>query len=269
MLLTARIWLVMLMNKTNIAIKKPSLLREVWDFVRLVGEALLIALFIRTFIFGLVFIPTGSMIPTLLVGDYLYVTKYAYGYSKYSFSPFTPPFSGRIFGVEPKLGDIVVFKGEDKIVDYIKRLVGLPGDKVQMKNGVLYINQQQVHKTRIADFELDASNGNKFTVKRYVETLPNGLKHNTLDIGDIPRSDNTEVFIIPEGKYFMMGDNRDNSGDSRFQNSVAMVGFEDIIGRADFLVLSFKSGTSFTQVWKWFDDFRTERMFKSLYSVVE
>lgn len=242
--------------------------KEMWDFGKVIVEALLIAAVIRTFIFGLVVIPSASMVPTLLIGDYLYVTKYAYGYSKHSFPFSAAPFSGRIFGTEPKLGDIVVFRGADKKTDYIKRLVGLPGDKIQMIEGVLHINGRSVPKVKIADFVETDKYGNQKTVQRFLETLPNGVKHNSLDYGDT-RADNTNVFEIPSGHYFMMGDSRDNSNDSRFQDSVRMVAFEDIVGRADFVLLSLANGGSFLEFWNWPDNIRTERMFTSLDKVIE
>ncbi|PCI88679.1 MAG: signal peptidase I [Hyphomicrobiales bacterium] len=242
--------------------------REMWDLIKVIVEALLIAAVIRTFIFGLVVIPSASMVPTLLIGDYLYVTKYAYGYSKHSFPFSAAPFSGRIFGTEPKLGDIVVFRGADKKTDYIKRLVGLPGDKIQMIEGTLHINGRSVPKVKIADFVETDKYGNKKTQQRNLETLPNGVKHNTLDYGST-RADNTNVFEIPSGHYFMMGDSRDNSNDSRFQDSVRMVAFEDIVGRADFVLLSLANGGSFMEFWNWPDNIRTDRMFTSLDKVIE
>lgn len=242
--------------------------KEMWDLIRVVAEALLIAVVVRTFIFGLVIIPSGSMVPTLLVGDYLYVTKYAYGYSKHSFPYSAAPFSGRIFGTEPKLGDIVVFKAADKKTDFIKRLIGLPGDKIQMIDGVLQINGQAVSKVQVADFLETNSFGGSRSVSQYVETLPNGVKHNVLDYGDT-RADDTNIFEIPKGHYFMMGDSRDNSNDSRFQDKVRMVSFEDIIGRADFLLLSLADGSSFLEFWKWPESLRTDRMFQSLDKFVE
>lgn len=257
-----------IMTEDNAA-ETQSFAKELWDLIKVIVEALLIAVVIRTFIFGLVIIPSGSMIPTLLVGDYLYVTKYAYGYSKHSFPFSAAPFSGRIFGQEPKLGDIVVFKAADKKTDFIKRLVGLPGDKIQMIEGALYINGKAVSKTKVADHKSDdPMNGNGVTAQ-FLETLPNGVKHNTLDAGLIPQADNTNVFEIPKGHYFMVGDNRDNSNDSRFQDKVRMVAFEDIIGRADFLLFSFKNQGAFLKFWQWPDTMRTDRMLQSLSTIVE
>ncbi len=241
---------------------------ELWDFIVSLVQILLVVLVVRSLIFMLVLIPSGSMIPTLLVGDYLYVTKYAYGYSKHSVPFSAIPFSGRIFGVEPTLGDIIVFKAADKKTDFIKRLVGLPGDLIQMKNGVLFINNKAVSKKPVTNFsELDIY-GNVTITEQFVETLPNGVKYNSLDAG-ITELDNTNVFEIPKGYYFMMGDNRDSSSDSRLQTLVKMVAFEDIIGRADFVILSFENQGSFYQFWKWPQTLRTDRMFQSLEKIIE
>ena len=242
--------------------------KEMWDLIKVVVEALLIAVVIRTFIFGLVVIQSASMVPTLLVGDYLYVTKYAYGYSKHSFPYSAAPFSGRIFGVEPKLGDIIVFKAADKKTDFIKRLIGLPGDRIQMVDGVMHINGKAVPKVKVADFAEPLRGGRTGVVSQFVETLPNGVKYNTLDYG-ITGADNTNIFEIPKGHYFMVGDSRDNSNDSRFQDKVRMVAFEDIIGRADFLLLSIANEGSFLEFWNWPDNLRIDRMFQSLDNIVE
>lgn len=266
-------WLYSNIGKTTMSDEESTeetggILKEMWDIVVVVVQALLIALVIRTFIFGLVIIPSASMVPTLLIGDYLYVTKYAYGYSKHSFPFSAAPFSGRIFGVEPKLGDIVVFKAADKKTDFIKRLIGLPGDKIQMIDGVMHINGKSVSKVQAPDFmEVDVY-GNSQNHSRYVETLPNGVKHNTLDYGNT-RADNTNVFEIPKGHYFMVGDSRDNSNDSRFQDKVRMVSFEDIIGRADFLLISIANNGAAWQFWNWPDNLRTDRMFTSLDKIIE
>lgn len=251
---------------TEVIIEKPkSIFKEIWELVSVVVQALLIALVIRTFIFAFVVIPTGSMVPTLLIGDYLYVSKYAYGYSKHSFPYATLPFEGRIFGSAPDLGDIVVFKGADN-VDYIKRLIGLPGDKVQMLNGILHINGLAALQEKQNNFKETDKYGNQKTVERFVETLPNGLQHNVLNYGNT-RADNTSIYEIPQGHYFMMGDSRDNSNDSRFQDVVKMVPFEDFIGRADFTLLSFANGGSFWKIWNWPKNLRTDRMFQSIYTL--
>src|SRR6202049_4764699 len=181
------------------------------ETIRVVVHALLIALVIRTFLFQPFNIPSGSMKATLLVGDYLFVSKYSYGYSHYSL-PLSPPlFSGRIFGSAPQRGDVVVFRlPKDDSTDYIKRVIGLPGDRIQMKDGVLYINDMAIKKERVEDF-IDDENGSDEHVRRYRETLPNGVTYEVLDLQDNGFLDNTQEYLVPPGDYFMMGDNRDNS----------------------------------------------------------
>src|SRR3977135_2786362 len=184
---------------------------------RVVLQALLIALVIRTFLFQPFSIPSGSMKATLLVGDYLFVSKYSYGYSHYSL-PLSPPlFSGRILGSEPARGAIVVFRlPKDDSTDYIKRVIGLPVDRIQMKEGLLYINEKPVKGERLSDFVGEDPCGSDATarVKRWKETLPNGVSYESLDCVDNGFYDNTNVYTVPPGHFFMMGDNRDNSTDS-------------------------------------------------------
>src|SRR6266849_4378492 len=184
------------------------------ETVRVVIHALLIALVIRTFLFQPFSIPSGSMKATLLVGDYLFVSKYSYGYSHYSL-PLSPPlFSGRIFGAEPQRGDVAVFRlPKDDTTDYIKRVTGLPGDRIQMIDGLLHINGAPVKRERIADF-IDDEGGHATRIKRWRETLPEGVSYTTLDMVENGYYDNTPVYTVPRGHFFMMGDNRDNSTDS-------------------------------------------------------
>src|SRR6267142_1213390 len=186
------------------------------DTLRVIVHALILALLVRIFLYQPFNIPSGSMIPTLLVGDYLFVSKFSYGYSKYSF-PWSPNlFNGRILGSEPKRGDVAVFKlPSDNSTDYIKRVIGLPGDRVQMKNGILYINDQPCPRRRIDDYLYREGNGSVILLAQYIETLPNGRQHLIIKMGDNGPLDNTQVYNVPPGEYFMMGDNRDNSMDSR------------------------------------------------------
>ena len=211
------------------------------DTLKTVFWAIVIALMVRTFAFEPFNIPSGSMIPTLLVGDYLFVSKFSYGYSKHSMPFSLPVIPGRVFESEPERGDVVVFKlPSDTTQDYIKRVIGLPGDTVQVTNGRLYINSKLVERERIEDYILTDGSGRSAAVPQYLETLPNGKVHRILELfGDQGPSDNTEAFVVPEGHYFMMGDNRDNSADSRaFPARFRFVPIENLVGRAEFLFYS-------------------------------
>jgi len=251
----------------------------------IVAEALAIAMFVRIFLYQPFNIPSGSMKETLLIGDYLFVSKLSYGYSRFSFPrtlTLCVPFTGscstfrilpdlikpgtRVFGAEPKRGDVAVFrKPNDNEVDYIKRVIGLPGDVVQMQHGVVYINGKEVPKKKI--------DGAKFrdgfrTADIYEETLPNGVTYHVLDSAKDGELDNTAPYKVPEGHYFMMGDNRDNSSDSRVMtpDGVGFVPYENFIGRADIIFFSgkFDEPGAFTWYapWEWPFDVRWSRLFK-------
>jgi len=203
--------------------------------------AFLVAMVIRTFIYQPFNIPSGSMIPTLLIGDYLFVNKYCYGYSRHSLPFGLNVFSGRVLEKAPQRGDVVVFfnpKHDD--LDYIKRCVGLPGDRIQVTKGVLHINGEAVKLEKIQDYHSVDDKGQLQVIPQYIETLPNGVAHPILKAKPfgMGRLDNTEEFVVPEGHYFMMGDNRDNSQDSRVQDRVGYVPAEHIIGRAEVLFFS-------------------------------
>ena len=233
-----------------------------YETVKVVVQALLLALVVRTFLFQPFNIPSGSMKSTLLVGDYIFVSKFAYGYSRYSF-PFGPPlFSGRVWASQPKRGDVVVFKlPTDNETDYIKRVIGLPGDRIQMIGGVLHINGQAVKRERVQDFVETEADGSAMRVSRYRETLPDGVSYDTLDLVENGIADNTQEYVVPPGHYFMMGDNRDNSTDSRFLSRVGYVPFENLVGRANIIFFSVREGAHAYEVWRWPWTIRWNRLF--------
>lgn len=232
-----------------------------WENIKVIIQALLLAMVIRTVFFQPFTIPSGSMMPTLLVGDYIFVNKFSYGYSKYSL-PFSPDlFEGRIFESEPERGDIAVFRfPPNPSIDYIKRIVGLPGDRIQMIGGVLQVNGQPVPKVQDGVFTSDYRMDPGTDVPVFRETLDNGVSYNTLDQAQGTRGDDTREFIVPEGHYFAMGDNRDNSLDSRFD--VGFVPAENLIGKASLIFFSLGNDTSFREVWKWPANMRWDRLFK-------
>ncbi len=232
------------------------------ETIRVIFHALVIALVIRTFLFQPFNIPSGSMKATLLVGDYLFVSKYSYGFSQYSL-PLSPPlFSGRIpDGFMPERGDVVVFRlPKDTSTDYIKRVIGLPGDQIQVIDGVVSINGTPVKHERASDFVETEEGAQNANVKRWKDTLPNGVSFYTLDLVDNGFADNTQVYTVPPGHYFMMGDNRDNSTDSRF-SQVGMVPFENIVGRAQMIFFSVYEGERAWQFWRWPVAVRWNRLF--------
>ena len=216
---------------------KPSILRYLFDTVTTIFWALLIALALRTFLIEPFKIPSGSMYPNLLVGDFLFVSKYQYGYSRFSFPLGIIPFEGRFFASTPERGDIVVFRNPKRQdINYVKRVIGLPGDDIQVQRGILFINDQPVRRIEVPLPSFIGSNGIN---KSYLEILPNNQQHTILEMrGDRGNADDTPRFTVPAGHYFMMGDNRDNSSDSRFLNDLGFVPFDHLIGRVEFIFYS-------------------------------
>jgi signal peptidase I len=253
---------------------------NVWvENLKTIVYAGLIAIGVRTFLFEPFNIPSGSMEPTLLIGDYLFVSKYSYGYSKYSM-PFAPDmFSGRIFGSMPKRGDVAVFKyPRDTSIDYIKRIVGLPGDRIQVKHGQLYINGQECPREPMGSYDTD-DNGYVQRERLYMETLPNGVRHEILKATDgseesrMPGFDpakefdpnNTIEYVVPPGHIFAMGDHRDNSADSRFMNAVGFVPVENLVGRAEILFFSIDAAHPWYEIWWWPLEIRWNRLLERVH----
>ncbi|WP_084438215.1 signal peptidase I [Niveispirillum irakense] len=250
-----------------------------WETARTILIALLLAIGVRTTGFEMFNIPTGSMVPTLLVGDYLFVSKFSYGFSRYSLPGFlqfgdkAPPVTkdcqavpGRLLARMPERGDVAVFKlPKDTSIDYIKRIVGLPCDRIQMIGGTLYINGDAVPRMRVPDYVVVETFGGTFTAPQYIETLPNGRQHPVIEmLGDDHPLDNTPVYTVPPGYVFAMGDSRDNSQDSRVEDAVGMVPLENMVGRATYVLLSLDEGASIWQFWKWPSVLRTDRLWEAI-----
>ncbi len=226
--------------------------------------ALIIAITIRSFLIQPFYIPSSSMEPSLLIGDRLFVTKYSYGYSKHSFPFSLPILRGRLFFDKPQMGDVVVFKTtRDNRTDFIKRLIGLPGDSIQFINGDVYINNKIISKTVISNSDVIYC-GDKVNVNTFQETLPNGKSHKTVYHKN-NSFQNTDIFIVPEKHYFFLGDNRDCSGDSRFLTGLGYVPEVNLVGKARFIFFSsdFRIGSIFT-FWKWHKTIRFNRFFKKI-----
>ena len=236
------------MSQPDAVKPKKSAIREVVDVI---VPALVIALLFQTVLFQPFRIPSESMTPTLLIGDYLFVSKYSYGYSRYSIPLSLPLFSGRVFATPPARGDVAVFRlPTDDSEDYIKRVIGLPGDRIQMRRGVLHINDEPVRRERIEDY-VDREQEDLVRVERWRETLPNGVAYTALNLVDGGPLDDTPVYRVPAGHYFMMGDNRDDSVDSRVLSTVGYVPFENMVGRAEIIFFSVRAGAGAWQVWRW------------------
>lgn len=233
-----------------------------WETAKIIIQALAIAMVVRVFFYQPFNIPSGSMKSTLLIGDYLFVSKLSYGYSRYSFPGSLNFFEGRIFDAKPERGDVAVFKlPRDNSTDYIKRVIGLPGDEVLVRGGVLFLNGEEVPRKKIEPFDANEGLGPPRMITRYQETLPNGVTYNVLDAEEDGPFDNVGPYKVPEGHYFMMGDNRDNSTDSRALWGVGYVPYENFIGRAEVIFFSGNENMSWIAPWTWPFNTRWSRIF--------
>lgn len=274
-------------TRTRHAARTETLFASIKEGLRTILGAMAIALTLRSFGYEPFNIPSESMLPRLLVGDYLFVAKWPYGYSRYSLPLGLPLFEGRMFGSAPEPGDIAVFKNPyNNRADFIKRVIGLPGDQIQMRGGVLYLNGRAVPKVRIADLVVPVTpnsdcqgnlarpswramvNGRLVCrYPRYRETLPNGRSYAVLDQVDNAIADNTGVYVVPAGHYFMMGDNRDDSADSRFSIAEQGIGFvpaENLVGRAAVIFFSTDGSAELLKPWTWVTALRVERVGQTL-----
>ncbi len=243
----------------------PLNAQEEWmDFLKTLALAIFLALVVRTFLIEPFNIPSSSMRPTLQIGDYLFVSKPAYGYSRHSFPFSFAPIEGRVMAGEPKRGDVIVFKlPTNTSIDYIKRIIGLPGDRIQVVDGKLYINRRLVPRDPVGLRKIEEG-GHDVTVMEYIETLPGGVMHSIYEESDNEFLDNTPEYLVPEGHYFMMGDNRDNSQDSRVQQVVGFVPYENLVGRASFIFFSTNGYANIAEIWKWPWSIRYDRIFKKI-----
>lgn len=258
----------MTISETDPVGPKKQSAKGFWsEMLQTMAVALVIAMVFRSLFYVPFHIPSGSMRMTLLEGDYIFVNKMAYGYSRYSF-PFgarIPYFSGRILAGEPERGDVIVFrKPNDPTTDYIKRLIGLPGDKVQVNGGVVYINDRAVPRYKAEEAVSVDNMGVHRRIPQYVEELPNGRMYQVLDDTQLGEVDFTEPYRVPEGHYFFMGDNRDHSADSRYLNDVGFVPFENLIGRAEIIFFSTDGSAHIWEIWKWASTLRIDRFFRSI-----
>ncbi len=225
--------------------------------------AIFIALLIRSFLFEPFNIPSGSMKPNLLVGDFIFVSKYSYGYSKHSLPFSIPIIPNKIFSEEPKRGDVVVFKTpENNRTDYIKRVIGLPGDKIRVLDGQIIINNNKILRQKMDDFIDNDKDVNVKRVRKYKEYFFE-KEIEVLDLVDSGMVDNTIEYKVPNNHFFVMGDNRDNSQDSRFINTVGFIPFENLVGKAQFIFFSLEN-SRFFEIWKWPNSIRYERVFKRI-----
>lgn len=250
-----------LMSKAEAKAGKKK--NELLETIIVIIEALAIALIFRTFLYQPFSIPTASMQQTLMIGDYFIANKWAWGFGKYSF-PLPVPFNGRLFGGMPERGAVAVFRNEITNEDYIKRVIGMPGDRVQMKQGRLFINDTMVERQQIGTAEDTDSYMTTVPVTVYTETLPNGVSHTIQEISDDESLDNTAEYVVPAGHYFMMGDNRDRSADSRVLSQVGYVPLDNFIGKAEARFFSIKNNIPPWQLWEWPANVRWDRMFQAV-----
>lgn len=247
------------------AAKKKTGKGELRETIVVVIQALLIALVFRTFAFEPFSIPTASMQGNLLIGDYILASKYTYGYSRYSLPYSEVPLRGRVFGSAPARGDVAVFRPVPQSENYVKRVIGLPGDRIQVTGGILHINGEPVVRELLGRGEDKDSNGLTLPVNLYRETLPNGVSYEIQEISDNAGFDNTTEYLVPPGHYFMMGDNRDRSLDSRSLSAVGYVPFENFVGKAEWRFFSINDNIPPWQIWHWPANVRWDRMFTSVY----
>ena len=250
-------------ESTTKAVKKSGR-SELRDTIVVITEALVIAVLFRTFLYQPFSIPTASMQSTLMIGDYFIASKFTWGYGSYSF-PIPIPFNGRILGREPNRGDVAVFRPVPQNEDYIKRIIGLPGDTIQVLGGILNINGKPVEREMIGRGEDTDSFGVSVPVTIYKETLPNGVTHTIQEISDDQPLDDTRLYTVPAGHYFMMGDNRDRSSDSRVLTSVGYVPAGNLIGKAEARFFSITDNIAPWKLWEWPANVRWDRMFQSVY----
>ena len=245
--------------------KTKKIIYIIYDNAKTLIGALIIAVLIRSLLFQPFYIPSSSMEPTLLVGDRIFVSKYTYGYSKHSF-PFSPNISNkRFFSKSPKRGDLVVFKTPaDNRTDYIKRLIGMPGDTIQFVNGELFINNKKILREQIENIKIIRCGNFLLETNTFIETLPNGLKH-LVAYKKKGSLQNTKNFEVPQNHYFLLGDNRDCSKDSRYLDSVGYVNNLNLVGKAKLIFFSNDTNiSSLLKFWNLNKSFRFERLFKKL-----
>ncbi|MBJ6986811.1 MULTISPECIES: signal peptidase I [unclassified Devosia] len=264
-----------LADKPQKTLKPKSAKNEWLDTIIVVVEALAIAIFLRFFLYQPFSIPTASMQQTLMIGDYFVANKFVWGYGKHSFSlgrygnfaalDFELPIGNRILGRDPNRGDVAVFRPVPQNMEYIKRIVGMPGDRIQVKEGRLYINGTMVEREEIGKAMDTDSNFDTREVTVYRETFPEGTSHIIQEISDNQQLDNTPEYVVPANHYFMMGDNRDRSADSRVLSQVGYVPSVNLIAKAEARFFSIKDNLPPWQIWQWPANVRWDRMFQSIH----